>query len=147
MNIDAIKELADNSRAKIKEISDALSAECRKQFSEISQELFSNYPKLESFAWTQYTPYFNDGEECVFSAHKDYLEFFWDGKEYENVGNFLLNHEEYSKEYPADAIPVFEAVLGLMSAIPGESLKEIFGDHCRVVVSRSGAEAEEYSHD
>jgi hypothetical protein len=25
-------------------------------------------PSIESFGWTQYTPYFNDGEPCVFSA-------------------------------------------------------------------------------
>jgi hypothetical protein len=31
-----------------------------------SAELFEEFPELESFSWTQYTPYFNDGDTCEF---------------------------------------------------------------------------------
>lgn len=34
--------------------------------------IFDQYPDLESFSWTQYTPHFNDGDECVFAVHSDY---------------------------------------------------------------------------
>lgn len=147
MNIEAIRELAETGCAKIKALSDELRSQCRKQFSEISKEVFSANPKLESFSWTQYTPYFNDGDECVFRANKDDLKFVWDGKEYEDVGEWNLTHEKYSLDYPEEARPVFSMILELMEAIPKESLKDIFGDHCEVVVSRTGAVAEEYSHD
>jgi hypothetical protein len=33
-------------------------------FSEGSKPLFDKHPKMKSFSWSQYTPYFNDGEPC-----------------------------------------------------------------------------------
>lgn len=42
-----------------------------KYFREASKQLFDAYPKLESFTWAQYTPYFNDGDECVFGVDTD----------------------------------------------------------------------------
>ena len=50
---------------------------------------------LTSFAWTQYTPHWNDGDACTFSAHTDYLyingsedsESFWDiARGFRNAG-------------------------------------------------------------
>lgn len=35
--------------------------------------LFDKHPKLEKFSWTQYTPYFCDGDVCEFSANTDYF--------------------------------------------------------------------------
>ena len=36
-------------------------------------ELFNKNPILEGVTWTQYAPYFNDGEPCVFSFNEAYL--------------------------------------------------------------------------
>lgn len=33
------------------------------------------YPEVSGIAWTQYTPYFNDGEPCVFQAGEAYFSF------------------------------------------------------------------------
>lgn len=33
------------------------------------------YPEVTGIAWTQYTPYFNDGEPCVFRAGEPYFCF------------------------------------------------------------------------
>lgn len=35
-------------------------------------DIFEKYPFLGGVTWTQYTPYFNDGDACVFTAHTDY---------------------------------------------------------------------------
>jgi predicted nucleic acid-binding Zn-ribbon protein len=35
--------------------------------------LFKKHPDLKSFSWNQYTPYFNDGDECVFGAYTDHV--------------------------------------------------------------------------
>jgi hypothetical protein len=40
----------------------------RDVFKQGATALFEAHPALESFGWTQYTPYFNDGDECVFGA-------------------------------------------------------------------------------
>jgi hypothetical protein len=42
-----------------------------KLFKEAVKELFKKNPKLQSFSWDEYTPHFNDGDECVFSTHFD----------------------------------------------------------------------------
>lgn len=42
--------------------------ELRKQFPEILKPLFEKSKIIDSIGWTQYTPYFNDGEECKFSV-------------------------------------------------------------------------------
>ena len=33
------------------------------------KKMFDQYPFITAFQWNQYTPYFNDGEECLFSVH------------------------------------------------------------------------------
>lgn len=35
-------------------------------------EFFRQYPQVYALTWTQYTPYFNDGEECTFRVHDLY---------------------------------------------------------------------------
>ncbi|MBB3752418.1 hypothetical protein FHT44_004930 [Mycolicibacterium sp. BK634] len=55
------------------------------------------FPEVEAVRWHQYTPYFNDGEECVFSIREAYVKFFGvdEGGDYE---------DGYTdgKEYPPD---------------------------------------------
>src|ERR1044072_5669755 len=41
-------------------------------FNSGAKAVFADNPIIESFAWTQYTPYFNDGEPCIFSVKRDY---------------------------------------------------------------------------
>ena len=50
----------------------ALLAELQKEFPAMFTELFAQAPDLKSFGWTQYTPYFNDGDSCEFGVHLDY---------------------------------------------------------------------------
>lgn len=44
-----------------------------KLFDQAVKELFRKNKDLESFDWNQYTPNWNDGQECVFSCHFDSL--------------------------------------------------------------------------
>jgi len=37
-------------------------------FREVTKEFFNETP-VQAVIWTQYTPYFNDGEECVFGVN------------------------------------------------------------------------------
>ena len=46
-----------------------LVAELRTQFPALFKELFDKSNLIESIGWTQYTPFFNDGEECTFRVH------------------------------------------------------------------------------
>lgn len=129
-------------------------------FTEVSKKLFEVHPALESFGWKQYTPYFNDGDECTFSARKDEPDINdvdgydvnfedeqvtdWSGakdpmtKEYPKIKNVLHN--------PALAI-AHEDVKEFLENIEDEVLRDLFGDHVRVKVTKENAEVEEYEHD
>jgi len=90
---------------KMNEELDALKAkhleQAKEMFSEITKELFEKHPRLISFGWKQYTPYFDDGDECIFSAHtgEPYINGVYsddpsDVDELEGE-NLLLNSDEF----------------------------------------------------
>jgi hypothetical protein len=51
----------------------ALVEQLRKEFPAMFKELFEQSEVIKSISWTQYSPYFNDGDKCTFSAHTDDL--------------------------------------------------------------------------
>lgn len=50
---------------------------------EAARRLFEAAPEIEHVHWTQYTPYFNDGEACEFEVN-DICYKLWDDEEWEN---------------------------------------------------------------
>jgi hypothetical protein len=121
-------------------------------FTDVAKELFEKHSVLESFEWTQYTPYFNDGSECTFSAYVDdpringlgyysgnCQETFWkqvDGK-YQNVPN-----PNYDPKMSVARKDVTEFLQNIDEAV----LRDMFGDHVQVTVTRNGVEVNEYDH-
>jgi len=47
--------------------------ESNRIFTELTKDIFVEHPKVKSFSWSQYTPYFNDGDTCYFSVNNDYI--------------------------------------------------------------------------
>ena len=113
----------------------------KEAFLEAYNEVFKKYPNIESFSWTQYTPYFNDGDECTFSAQTEYPQLtFTDGTEIDiNYGEGDADAEVVAKE--------IAAVKTFLAQFDESDYEEMFGDHVRVVVSRKGAKIEGYDHD
>ncbi|HTF81278.1 MAG TPA: hypothetical protein VL947_06125 [Cytophagales bacterium] len=86
--------------------------------------------KLHSLKWTQYTPYFNDGDECTLRVNTDYL---------------YVNGEE---ECPDELYDLVEQASTILQEIPDELMQDIFGDHVEVTVYSDGKIGiEEYDHD
>ena len=56
-----IEKLRKEAKAKVESI-----------FKVTALELFVEYPDLKSISWSQYTPYFNDGDPCYFSSNHRY---------------------------------------------------------------------------
>jgi len=44
-----------------------------KFFREAVKSIFKKFPRLESFSWQEYTPHWNDGDECTFSVYFESL--------------------------------------------------------------------------
>ena len=128
-------------------------------------------PLILKFGWRQYTPYFNDGDECVFGASglwvlttKDKLEDE-DGDELEDdeiEETYGLDYGSHptlggfdgpfaNRVYKGSHQESWERARALSEAIEGGEfdnvLLDLFGDHATVVVSRDGIEVETYEHD
>ena len=129
------------AKKKMKAALEQANAIVKEAFLEASNEVFNKYPNIESFSWTQYTPYFNDGDECTFSAQTEYPQLtFTDGTEIDiNYGEGDADAEVVAKE--------IAAVKTFLAQFDESDYEEMFGDHVRVVVSRKGAKIEEYDHD
>jgi len=113
-------------------------------FTEALMEPFDKFPELESFSWTQYTPWFNDGDECVFSVHTDpEMIYINDQKLYDYDWN--SDTRKYEPEWVSDAA---DMVGNILESFDESDLKWIYDDHVRVTIYRDGtAEVENYSHD
>lgn len=141
-------------------------------FKEITKEFFEKNPGITGVVWTQYTPYFNDGDTCVFSvgdltftnAPSDELsDIRWGDYEgdtegvwaADNVGYVLESDREYyqdTKNAILAAGGVDAAACALFSKAVGSSemedvMQAMFGDHVKVIATREGFDVEDYDHD
>lgn len=60
--------------AKLEKQKDEALEAVRKEFPDLFAELFEKSVLINSVSWTQYTPYFMDGDECVFGINADELD-------------------------------------------------------------------------
>jgi hypothetical protein len=110
-------------------------------------DLKAAVPQLVGVRWFQYTPYFNDGDECVFGLHGaefsvggDY-EYLSTWKDYFDKATGLDKNGLTTKQ--VETLLDFESNLGSIE----EMLKIAFGDHAQVTLTSDGIETEEYEHD
>lgn len=139
----ALKEL----RAKRAELEAKIQEAAKKLFSEASEELFEKHPTLESFGWVQYTPYWNDGDECTFSANNESPkingEEDWD---YE-YGTEKFYDGKINTKYDPAKKRIYTDVKAMTSQFTDDDLLMMFGDHCEVTVKRSGITVDSYDHE
>lgn len=127
-------------KKQFEDIEKKIQVEGKAAFQEAAQAIFTKYPKLNTFGWTQYTPFFNDGDECVFSVHSDYP--------YINEYHYDYDEEDLQGLTEEEAKNIREEVSEILQSIPEDAMKAIFGNHVHVTVSRDGSiETESYDHD
>ena len=132
----------------------ALVEQLRTEFPTMFKELFDQFDKIDSIGWVQYTPYFNDGDECIFGVHcESYYGLYVNGEcadeldelseeKYQN-GQYVKN-KNFNKEF-FDQVALFR---NLLSSIPEDFMKDLFGDHAQITIHKDGLiEVEEYDHD
>lgn len=141
---DALMQQMDEARAKVADMSKAAVGALFKQF-------FTDHPKVTGIGWTQYTPYFNDGDPCEFGV-SDFYYTTKQGVDFEEVSSFYDDEEEHGfKETYADAArgekAIKEAVSTLARAVDEDIFETAFGDHARIIATPFGFHVTEYSHD
>lgn len=153
--------ILENIKSKIAEINakkEELVSDLRKDFAPMLKPLFDkSNGKIKSIGWTQYTPYFNDGDECTFSVNTDYsLQI--NGEDCDEIESldwrikYYLKNGEYSEDktddWDIELFNIVEEFKKLIQSIDDEFLKDLFGDHVLVTVHDDGRiETEEYEHD
>lgn len=165
-----------------------LTKESKKSFKAGIKQLFDSYKSLNSFAWAQYTPYFNDGDECVFGAYTESIHIneendetgLWYAeklmndiknknkvikrleqeiseikKSNDNWRKYIIEQNndyiellnETSLEDATNRRNMINDIVTFLTSFDDDTLKDMFGDHVMVTVTRSGIDTESYSHD
>lgn len=111
-------------------------------------EFFQANPEIKSILWCQYTPYFNDGDECIFSVHDMVYSLSIDEIEEANRTDVYGDEERfYSRYTKGPHREAFDEFTSEIMSLPNEIYKETFGDHVMVLATREGFHTEEYDHD
>jgi hypothetical protein len=131
--------------------------ELQKEFPSMFKELFEKSDKIQSFGWTQYTPFFNDGDTCEFGVHVDepYIngEYIDECEWYDWKVKYHLKNGDYPElandpSIDMEACKLVGEFIDVINSIPEEMLKDLFGDHALVTIHKSGKiEVEGYDHD
>jgi len=106
-----------------------------------AEAIFAAYPELVSFSWEQYTPYFNDGDECIFGVEYHYPDL--------DFGRKKLREQDFFDDpvESSNRAAITCKVQDLLKLFEAEDYKEMFGDHCQVTVYLDRIETEIISHD
>ena len=161
MNTDNIKEKLAALKEDYKKTAEAM-------FHEGVKELFELHPSLDSFGFTAYSPYFNDGEECTFSAYIDdpYINGYdqyegsmedhfepreGDSNIWDKVGKWKYSNNYKDREW-VDGDPVIDAMVKdvkeFLKSFDDDVWQDLLGNHVIVRISKDGIETEDYSdHD
>lgn len=102
---------------------------------------------IEAVRWEQYTPYFNDGDPCVFRVSGDVMVKMAgadeDSGDYED--GFAWGYELADNNPARASVTAFEKVID--SGHHNVLLVEKFGDHAQVTATKDKFSVEFYEHD
>lgn len=148
-------------------------SEAQAMFKETMKEFFDKNPGITALKWSQYTPYFNDGDTCVFrvndvyytNAPADELDNVTTWGEYEgedesvwvthNIAYVLTSGSKYyedevAKIHAAGGVEVESCELidkMIQSSEMEDIMREMFGDHVVITATRDGFDVNEHHHD
>ena len=114
-------------------------------------DFFKENPKIVGVKWNQYTPYFNDGEECVFRFNEYSLKFKLQGADEEAGEDGDGWFGEYDTELKTNKLESVRNKLAKQLESAKDILKEVFGDHQEITIlienGNVKVETEDYDHD
>ena len=132
-------------------------------FEDWCKNVFEKYSKIESFGWNQYTPYFNDGDTCTFSANTDYLSVngeYVDDSEWmgatkvTNWGTYNRDTKVYdgrvevpNEKYDKELEDATDEIRNFLQMFDDDFYIRKFGDHSEITVTKEGVEVDDYDHD
>jgi hypothetical protein len=151
MSLSDFKEI----KKSIKKLQDEAKKQVANLFKEAANDLFKENPQLIDFGWEQYTPYFNDGDECIFRTSSGYPRINgydnntgdFDEECYTSNGELLPDQTKYPKLTDKQKEALEKKVINFLNNFEDDDYKSMFGDHQQIVVTREGIEVTDYEHD
>lgn len=139
-----VKEALAVKRAELKKLAE-------ENFKLHAKGIFAAHPKLQSFGWHQYTPYWCDGDQCEFSVNTYDVAINGVGQ-YDEPEDDVPENEVLTKSELED---VTNEVVAFLESFEDQDLLHLFGDHAEVTVENKqtpeGAQitctVDEYEHD
>ena len=145
-------------KAKIDELRNTIAEASSEALKEITKGAFDKYPELENFSWTQWQPGFNGGDACIFKAsvspyeidinlpealESSYdTEVDYDEGGYEDADGNWIVLDSIRPPWVDEAKREISEALSVMKSDgwdnPDTFFLQMFGDSCRVIVSRTG---------
>ena len=145
-----------------------LTSQLKQKGTEKLKEVFKLFweknPEVKTISWTQYAPYFNDGDACIFRVNEVYFSNS-ENPEQVDEDDDLYDEETgvwmasawyfgwWKKEYPDRKIPInMDNAKNLGDFLQSNAMRDImemmFGPDNRVIATRDGFKTEEYErHD
>jgi len=132
---------------------EALVAQLRTEFPTLIAPILSESKRIETIGWRQYTPYFNDGDECTFGVHQDDLlingeDEYGDGLEWIREKVWAFGKYDTNPNADQEELVVLKNIKEVLQSIPDDFYKDLFGDHAIVTINKNGTiEVDDYDHD
>ena len=162
MNNDKFAILREKQE-EIKKMKKEMLEASNKIFTELTKTIFEDHPKVKSFGWNQYTPYFNDGDTCEFSPNVDYIYINGDNVDdsdwinetiITNYGNWNREEKVYKNRtevpnlnYDSELVKANDDIKEFLRNFDNDFFMSQFGDHAEVTVTAEGVSVDEYEHD
>lgn len=136
-------EQYEAAKQRVEQARKDMQAVAKDVFAELSKSFFDQFPSVKQMSWTQYTPWFNDGDECVFGVNDvELLGVNESGDEEDERCRWSNKYKGFP--LPDEAYEVAEKLQGTLSK---DDLRDMFGNHVQVIVTREGVDVETYDHD
>jgi len=156
----ALQQKFDELVAKQRALQKEFQTTAQALFKETTKEFFDQNTLVNSIVWTQYTPYFNDGDTCEFSVgcatftNSDGNDIRWGEYQGEEKGIWTYGDDCYNGDEGDAAIPPevntklcdsFDQMI--QSNEMEDVMMAMFGDHVKVIATREGFDVEDHDHD
>ena len=162
MNNDKFAVLREKQE-EIKKLKKEMLEASNKIFTDLTKTIFEEHPKVKSFGWNQFTPYFNDGDTCYFSVNNDYIsingesvdESDWINEtKITNWGTWNREKRQYEGRtevpnfnYDSELVKATDEIREFLRNFDNDFFMSQFGDHAEVTITAEGVSVDEYEHD
>lgn len=154
----------NESAKKIQKMKEEVQKLAQDEFKKSMKEIFVLIPSLKAIAWTQYSPHFNDGDECVFSVNSvaalsfiptrtayDYEEMLQEmDEDDEGIDENAYAISDYSsfneKALNKNELAAIKNVLNFIES-NDELMQDLYGNHVEVIFSQDDLQVNDYDHD